>query len=148
MKNLSQAIAECMKSGQNEKLLVLRALKTEISNLSFQKGRKSPEVTEDEICVILRKMLKQRKEAAALFLQGGRQELADKEIREADIIAEMLPAPLSEEELRLLVFDAVAKSGAMCRRDMGKAMKVANEMAAGRVDSKALSAEVMRQLRD
>lgn len=148
MKDLSQEIMEAMKLGLSEKLSVLRALKTEMTNLSCQKGRKTSEVTADETIAIIRKMLKQRKESADLFFKGGREELAAKELRECEILQDMLPAPLSEIQLIELVLKALAQSGATCKREMGKAMKVANEMAAGRVDSKTLSAEVMRQLQD
>jgi uncharacterized protein YqeY len=80
------------------------------------------------------------------FEKGGRPELAAKERKEIDYLAQYLPKPLEEEEIRQLVREAIAQAGATSKAQMGAVMKIVTEKAAGRVDEKTLSQAVQKAL--
>jgi uncharacterized protein YqeY len=99
----------------------------------------------DELAV-LRRERKRRTESATAFRDAGRAELAAQEESEAALIEAYLPAELSDDELRAIVADAVAESGASSPKDMGQAMKAAMPKVAGRADGKRVSALVQEVL--
>ena len=100
----------------------------------------------DELAV-LRRERKRRHESAVAFREGGRPELAEAEEAEAQVIEGYLPAELSDDELRAIVADAVAQTGASTPRDMGQVMKAAMGRVAGRADGKRVSALAAEALR-
>ena len=89
---------------------------------------------------MLRRERKRRHEAATAFRDGGRAELAEAEEAEAEVIEAYLPAELSDDELRAIVAEAVAETGASSPKDMGQVMKAAMPQVAGRADGKRVSA--------
>lgn len=91
-------------------------------------------------------LIKQRREAAELYDKGGRDELAAAERDAIPVIESLLPPPLSADELKGEIADAIAKSGAVGVADMGKVMKILSVTAAGRADMRQLSAEVRAAL--
>jgi uncharacterized protein YqeY len=95
---------------------------------------------------VIRKQVKQRLDSIESFEKGGRPELAAKERKEIDYLAEYLPKPLAEEEIRQLVREAIAQAGATSKAQMGAVMKIVTEKAAGRVDGKTLSQAVQKAL--
>jgi uncharacterized protein len=128
-----------MKAGERERVGALRLVLSEL-----QKAAKDG--SDDELAV-LRRERKRRHESAAAFRDGGRPELAAAEESEAAIIEAYLPAELSDEELRAIVEQAVAESGAGAPSDMGRVMKAAMPKVAGRADGKRVSALVQAALR-
>lgn len=92
------------------------------------------ELTDTDVLQILTKMVKQRQEAAALFISGSRQDLADREEAEILVIKRFLPSPLSDKDIQVLIDDAVAKSGAVDIKDMGKVMAILKPQVQGRAD--------------
>ncbi|MDQ2622383.1 MAG: GatB/YqeY domain-containing protein [Actinomycetota bacterium] len=99
----------------------------------------------DEVAVLQRER-KKRLEAAKAYADAGRYEQAESEKMEADLIAEYLPAQLSDEELNQLVADAISATGATEQKQMGQVMGVLKEKVAGRADGKRVSTAVREQL--
>ena len=111
-------------------------------------GAQARELSDDEVLAVIRREVKQRQESADTYAGAGRQELADRELAEAGVLADYLPTQLDDDAVRELVAQAIANSGATGPRDMGKAMGLAKQAAGARVDGKRLSTEVSRQLRE
>jgi uncharacterized protein len=131
-------LREAMRAGQKEKVGALRLVMSEL-----QKAAKEGEG--DELAV-LRRERKRRLEAARAYRDAGRQELADGEEAEAELIGGYLPAELSEAELEAIVEQALRDSGAQTAQDMGKAMKQAMAAVDGRADGKRVSELVRASL--
>jgi uncharacterized protein YqeY len=132
-------LATAMKAGERDRVAALRLVLSEL-----QKAAKDGDG--DELAV-LRRERKRRREAAEAFRKGGREDLAVGEEAEAAIIEGYLPAELSDDELRAIVADAVAETGATSPKDMGRVMKVAMQRAGGRADGKRVSALAGEALR-
>jgi uncharacterized protein YqeY len=131
-------LTDAMRAGDRDRVGRLRLLLSEL-----QKAAKDG--SDDEIAV-LRRERKRRLDAAEQFREAGREELATGELAEAELIAGYLPAELSDEELRRLVEDAVASSGASSPKDMGAVMKAVMPAVGGRADGKRVSAQVREVL--
>jgi hypothetical protein len=99
-------------------------------------------VADAEILAILGKMIKQRRESAKAYEEGGRLELADQETAEIAIIKEFLPRQMSEDEVRAAVSQAIAATGAASIRDMGKVMAELKTRHPGRMDFARASAAI------
>ena len=136
---VKQDLTTAMKAGERDRVGALRLVLSEL-----QKAEK--EGSSDEVAV-LRRERKRRQESAAAFRDGGRPELAQAEEAEAEVIAAYLPAELSDDELRAIVADAVAETGASTPKDMGQVMKAAMPRVAGRADGKRVSALAQEALR-
>lgn len=125
----------------------LRMLLTSITN-SEVAGKEQRELSDDDIIGVLTTEAKKRREAATAFAEGGRAEMAEKEKAEAVVIADYLPAQLSEEEISAIVAAAIEQTGAAGEgmRAMGKVMGVVQPQVRGKADGGAVAAEVRRQL--
>jgi uncharacterized protein YqeY len=110
-----------------------------------EKAARRP-LTDDELIGVLVRETKTRRESIEAYEKAGRPDLAAKERAESDILAEYLPAALSADELRALVRDAIAVTGATSARDLGKVMGVVSKQTKGRADGKAVSAMVAQEL--
>ena len=132
-------VTAAMKAGDKERVAALRLILSEL-----QKAAK--EGSDDETTV-LRRERKRRVEAATAFRDNDRPELAAAEEAEAAIIEEYLPAEMSDEDLRAIVADAIAQTGATSPKDMGQVMKATMAVVAGRADGKRVSALVGEALR-
>jgi uncharacterized protein YqeY len=137
-------VKSAMKAGDKDRLKVLRLITAAIKQVEVDERK----VLDDDASVlsILNKMVKQRRDSITQFEQGGRQDLADIEESEIEIIAAYLPEQLSDEALDKLVDDAVSASGAVSIRDMGKVMGIVKARAAGRADMAAVGAKVKARL--
>ena len=131
-------LTDAMRAGDRDRVGRLRLLLSEL-----QKAEK--EGSSDEVAV-LRRERKRRLDAAEQFRDAGRSELAANEQAEAELIAAYLPAELSDDELRRLVEEAVASSGASSPKDMGAVMKAVMPAVGGRADGKRVSAKVREAL--
>jgi uncharacterized protein YqeY len=107
---------------------------------------RAKELNDAQVLAILEKMLKQRKDAIQQFMAGARQDLADKEQAEIEVIAAYLPQPASAEEIAAVLNAAVADSAATGPQDMGKVMALVKTRLAGRADMTAVSAQVKQAL--
>ena len=125
------------------KLSTLRLLLSEIHNIEIQKGGG---ISGEDIITIIQREVKKRKEAAAGFRQGGREDQAQKEETEAKILESYLPAQISNEELTEIVSGAIKEVGATQISEMGKVMKVVMEKVNGQADGGRIAGLVQERL--
>lgn len=140
-------LTTAMKARDELRSSTLRMVLTAITNAEVA-GKEHRDLTDDDIIGVLSTEAKRRREAATAFEEGGRAEMAAKEAAEGEIIAEYLPAQLSEAEIADLVRAAIEQTGAAGEgmRAMGKVMGVVSPQVKGRADGGAVAAEVRRQL--
>lgn len=136
IKKISADITAALRQGEKHRLKVLRSLKSALKNREIDLQQ---ELSEAEAMKVLNSEIKQREQAIELYLQAGRQELADNDKAEISIIREYLPEPLTESEMQQEVSKAIAEIGATSRQDMGSVMKLLKEKLGGRADGKSLS---------
>jgi len=133
---IQQDVKAAMKERDKPRLGALRMLGAALKNGEIEAGRP---LEEQEEQTILRRQLKQREESAEAFRKAGREEQAQAEETEADIVRAYLPAPLSDEEVRRVIDEAIDETGATSMRDMGAVMGRANALAGNRADGRRLS---------
>lgn len=104
------------------------------------------EVTDDDVQKIIAREIKKRRESAQIYRDNGREDLAETELAEAEVLESYQPAQLDDAELSALVDEAVAETGAESMAQMGAVMKAATAKAAGRADGKRLSEAVKKRL--
>ena len=144
---LRRELTASMKARDELRSSTLRMVLTGITNAEVS-GKQARELTDDDVTAVLSTEAKKRREAAKAFDDAGRTQLAAKERSEAAIIAEFLPAPLTDSEIRDLVAATIAELGVEGegRQAMGKVMGALTPRTRGRADGAAVSAEVRRQL--
>ncbi len=147
--SLQQDIMAAMKTAMKEKdqtaLTALRAVKSAILLAQTESGA-SGELTEEQELKLLQKLVKQRKDSAAIYLEQDRKDLALPEIDEAEVISQFLPEALSEDEIEKVVVMTIEKLGAESMKDMGKVMGVVSKELAGQADGKTISSIVRAKL--
>jgi hypothetical protein len=147
--SLQQQITEAMKTAMKAKnavaLEALRAIKSAILLAKTQSGA-SDTLTAEEELKILQKLVKQRKDSAAIFNEQGRKDLADPELAQCEVIEKFLPAQLSEEEITKSVSNVIEQTDASGMKDMGKVMGLVTQQLAGQADGKTISTIVRRLL--
>jgi uncharacterized protein YqeY len=131
-------VKSAMKAGERERVHALRMIADALQKAEKDNGGDPVE--------ILQRERKRRLEAAEAYRDGGRSDAAEAEEREADLIASYLPEQLSDEDLRAIVGDAVAESGASSPQEMGKVMAAVMPKVKGRADGKRVSAAVKEML--
>ena len=131
-------IKAAMLAKNRGELLALRAIKSAILLAETEKGATGELSPETEL-KILSKATKQRKESAEVFQDQNRQDLAEKELMELEIINKYLPEQISEEEINAEVRKIIEETGASSMSDMGKVMGIATKKLAGRADGKTTS---------
>ncbi|WP_209330933.1 GatB/YqeY domain-containing protein [Lunatimonas salinarum] len=134
-------IKKAMLAKDRDRLRALRAIKSLILLEETKEGGDKGISEEDEL-KILTKAAKQRKDSSDIFLQQKRQDLADLELGELQVINEFLPKQLSDEELEAELKAIIAEVGAEGPKDMGKVMGAATKKLAGKADGKAISQTV------
>ena len=122
------------------------ALRLILSSLQGAQKELQRELHEDEELQVLQRERKKRVEAADAFRAGGRDEQAEKEEAELDVLEEFMPDPLSEEEVEEIVDDVIAEVGATSMRDIGRVMADVMPQVAGRADGSAVSQLVREKL--
>jgi len=147
--SLSEQIMEAMKTAMKSKdtmaLQALRSVKSAILLAQTESGAKET-LSEDDELKLLQKLVKQRKDSAAIFTEQGRADLADPEIAEAKVIEAFLPEQMSVEEVAKVIDEIIAQTGAASMKDMGKVMGMANGKLVGKSDSKTISTIVKQRL--
>jgi len=140
-------LTTAMKSRDEIRSSTLRMVLTAITNAEVA-GKQSRELSDDDVVAVLSTEAKKRREAAEAFEEGGRTEMAAKERAEAEVLADYLPEPLTDQEIADLVTSAIAQTGARDEgmRAMGKVMGVVGPQVKGRADGAVVAAEVRRQL--
>lgn len=136
---INNDIKQAMLAKKKDELEALRAIKSAILLLKTSKEAVDGVVPEAVEIATLQKLVKQRRETAEIYVQQNRQDLADDELFQADIIERYLPKQMSREELEVAIKAIVAEVGATSPRDMGKVMGVASKRFAGQADNKVVS---------
>jgi uncharacterized protein YqeY len=142
---ISNDIKSAMLAKDRVKLEALRGVKKEFIEAKTAKGGNG-ELSDDAALKILAKMVKQRRESAAIYMEQNRPELAESELAEAAVIEVYMPKQLTEEELTTALQAIITEVGAAGPQDMGKVMGVASKRLAGRADGRAISTKVKELL--
>lgn len=142
--NITTALKEAMKAKDQIALESLRAIKSEL--LLAKTSGNSEELTEADEIKLLQKLVKQRKDAAAIFVEQGRNDLADPELAQAAIIEQFLPAQLSEAEVEAVIKSIITEGSYSGMQAMGQVMALANTKLAGTADGKTISSIVKKLL--
>ena len=132
-----------MKGGDKFRTTVLRMILAEIQKIEIEE---KSDLDELQITSILEKMIKQRNDAISQFEQAKRQELADKEKQEIEIVKEFLPEQMSEDEVSELVSKIISEVGAQDMKDMGKVMVSLKPLISGKADAGVVSQLVKKAL--
>lgn len=139
-------IKKAMLAKQKEELIALRSIKSAILLAETEKGASGDNLPDDVEMKLLMKAAKQRKESAELYKKEGREDLAEKEYFEYDVISKYLPEQISESDLKGDLMKIVEQLGASGPQDMGKVMGVATKQLAGKADGKMISSIVQQIL--
>ncbi|MDL2255481.1 GatB/YqeY domain-containing protein [Parabacteroides sp. OttesenSCG-928-K15] len=142
---VSDDIKSAMLAKEKVRLQALRGIKKEFIEAKTAKGGDG-ELTDEAAVKILQKMVKQRKDSAAIYNEQGREELAAAELEEVVYIESYLPKQMSVEELEAALKDIIAQVGATGPQDMGKVMGTATKTLAGKAEGRAISDTVKRLL--
>jgi len=140
---ITEDMKNAMRAKETERLGTIRMITAAIKQREVDER-----ITLDDAQVlsVIEKMIKTRKESITQFQSGGRDDLVAKEQKEVDLLQAYMPAQLSEAELDGLVAESIAQSGAASIKDMGKAMALLKQKAAGRADMAAVSSKLKAKL--
>ena|SRR5690554_1853273 len=133
-----------MRAKDSVKLEALRAIKGAI--LNAQTSGSGKELSQEDELKLLQKLVKQRRDSAAIYQEQGREDLAEPELNQAAVIEKFLPAQLSTEEIEREITRIISETGATGMQDMGKVMAAASKELAGRADGKTISGVVRQKL--
>lgn len=136
MRLIKKIIAEVhlsMKSGDKEKAIALRTL---VAKLKDQEIKLRKEISDEEAFKVIKTLVKQRREAAKIYSNAGRLELAEKENFELDILIKYLPESMSDEEIRGLIKKIVEETNANDLSDIGRVMPLVMQKGKGKIDGK------------
>lgn len=136
---INDDIKQAMRAKDTQKLAALRAIKAALLLEKTGKDVSSGEIPEAVEMKLLQKLVKQRRESAAIYKEQNRAELAEEEDYQASIIEAYLPKQLSEEELKAIIAEIIEETGASSIKDMGKVMGKATAKIAGRADNQQVS---------
>lgn len=148
---LKQAILsdmkEAMKSGDVIKRDTLRMLDSMIKNTEIEKLKKEEGLSDEEVQAVIARAVKQRRDSVEQYKAGGREDLAEKESKEIEILAAYMPAQLGEDKVREIVQAVIAETRATSKADMGKVMGQAMGRLKGQVDGNVVKKMVEEELK-
>ncbi len=136
---ITSGMKDAMRGKDSVTLGALRSLKTALQNARIAKGSVDAEMTPAEEQNVIRKQIKQREDAMAMYTQAARPELAEKEQAEIVVLAAFLPQEMEEAEVLPLLEAVIAELGATSKKDMGRVMKEMQARTEGRASGKLLS---------
>ncbi|MEK9788793.1 MAG: GatB/YqeY domain-containing protein [Flavobacteriaceae bacterium] len=145
LSNLGEELKNAMRSKDTVKLESLRAIKSAVLLAQTASGG-SADLSDEEAIKLLQRLVKQRKDSAALYKEQNRTDLAEPEEAQAEIIEAFLPTQLSAEELAQAVNAVIQSTGTSGMQDMGKVMGVVSKQLAGKAEGKRIAEEVKKQL--
>jgi hypothetical protein len=136
-----------LKSGDNFKRDVLRLLSSAIKNTEIEKMKKEEGLNDQEIIDVVKKAVKQRKDSIEQYEKGGRNDLAEKEKKEIEVMSVYLPAQIDEEKVREIIKEVIAQTGAITAKDFGKVMGMAMKKVQGQADGDTVKKIVEEELK-
>jgi uncharacterized protein YqeY len=144
MLDINKEIKQAMLEKKAVKLAALRAVKTAI--MMAQTEKDANELDDLALQKIIQKQVKQRKDAAQIYIEQSRQDLADDELAQVEVLQHYLPKQLDEAEIKVIVEEIISSSGATSMADMGKVMGLANQKLSGKADGKIIAQIVKSSL--
>lgn len=142
----TQDLKDAMKAGERAKVDALRLINAALKDKDIEARGAGKTLSDEDILALLQKMIKSRQESLDIYVKAGRNELADKEKGEIDVISAYLPQQLSEAEVAEAVKTAIAEVGAASIKDMGKVVAALKAKFTGRMDFAKASAAVKAAL--
>jgi uncharacterized protein YqeY len=146
LERIQENLKESMRDKDELRVSTLRLLLGAVKNFEIEKGGAGYSANDEEIVSVIQKQLKQRKEAIEQFKSAGRNELAEKEEKEAAILQSYLPEMMGEEEVAKIVEQKISETGASSAADMGKVMGVLSAELKGKADMGLVSKLVKEKL--
>ena len=140
-----EEIKAAMKAKDSVALESLRAIKSALLLAQTEKGA-GDELSEADEIKLIQKLVKQRKDSAAIFTEQGREDLAEPELAQVAVIEKFLPAQLSVDEIEKVVIHIIETTGASGMKDMGKVMGMVSKQLGGQADGKTISGIVRAKL--
>ena len=141
LQDITHDLTQAMKAREEPKLSTLRMLKAELQKLQADKG-KSYEIVDADVQTVIRKLIKQRKDAAEQYSAGGAKDRAESELAEVKVLEPYLPQQLSDEALDAIISEAAEEIHAASPKDMGKLMKAVMSKAKGQADGSKVKDKV------
>ena len=145
LNSLTDELKSAMRAKDTLKLEALRAIKSAVL-LAKTATAADADLSEEEEINLLQKLVKQRKDSAAIFKEQNRDDLASPEVAQAEIIAQFLPEQLSSEAIEKIIDAIITKTSAEGMKDMGKVMGMASKEMSGKADGKTISTIVKQKL--
>lgn len=142
-RQIGDAVKDAMRSKQKQRLMVLRGIMAEFKRVEVDERI---ELDDNRVLAILDKMSKQRRDSLAQFEEAGRDDLAEVERQELEVIKTFLPQPLTQEEVAALIESAIEATGATGMADMGKLMGALKPELQGRADMGEASKMIKQRL--
>lgn len=142
---ISEDLKQAMKAKDKVALQVLRTIKKNFLEAKTAPGAHN-ELSDTDAVKIIQKLVKQGKDSATIYAEQKRQDLADEELAQVEVLEKYLPAQLSDEVLSEKIKAIISQVGATSMKDMGKVMGVATKELAGKADGKAISTKVRQML--
>ena len=139
--DITHDLTQAMKAREEPKLSTLRMLKAELQKLQADNGR-GVEITDEDVYGVIRRLIKQRKDAAEQYKAGGANDRAESELAEIKILEPYLPKQLSDEDIDAIISEAAKEIGAVSPKDMGKLMKAVMSKAKGQADGSRVKERV------
>lgn len=136
-KRIENEFKSAMKARDALKLSTLRMLKADMNNVKLEKNKAI--LSDEEITKVIHRQVKQHRDSIEQFEKGKREDLAEKEKKELQILLGYLPEQLSEEELKKIIAETIKELGARDKKEMGKVIKTVMEKARGRAEGKKVS---------
>ncbi|MBQ4431981.1 MAG: GatB/YqeY domain-containing protein [Synergistaceae bacterium] len=133
VQDIAHDLTQAMKAREEPRLSTLRMLKAELQKLQADKG-KGVEITDDDVHAVIRRLIKQRKDAAEQYKAGGANDRAENELAEITILEPYLPKQMDDSQLDAIISEAAKEIGASSPKDMGKLMKAVMAKAKGQAD--------------
>ena len=140
-------LKSAMKSGDTAKRDTLRMLDSMIKNFEIEKKKKEEGLNDEEVCQVIARAIKQRKDSASQYASGGRPELAEKENKEIEILSAYMPEQMSEEQVRDEIKKIISEVGATSKAEMGKVMGAAMGKLKGKADGSMVKKIVEEELK-
>lgn len=140
---LNDAVKDAMRAKDKERLATLRLATSALKQVEVDER---VELDDARVLAILDKMVKQRKDSVEQFTQGGREDLANKELAEIEVLKDFLPQAMDDSEIAAVIEAAIAESGASSMKEMGAVMAIVKPQVQGRADMGAVSKKVKELL--
>ncbi|MDP3762575.1 MAG: GatB/YqeY domain-containing protein [bacterium] len=145
-RQLEEDVKQALKAGDGFKTSVLRMTQSAVHNREIQLLKKEAGLSDEEILEVIKGEVKKRRDAAGEFTKGGREELAAKELKEAELLSAYLPPEISDEELERILKEGIREAGAAGAKDFGKVMKTAMPVLKNRASGDRISGALKKLL--